>query len=173
VTREALSAALEQAGPDGMVCWVARQYRTAHRRPEQYGWVSEGPDAQVQRLWLKERPSAEAGVVIGTFSFPSAARAAQDIEALIASGRRVRNEFYLDSLIGELLEQGRPVVALHADPFVSVGTPDEYESVRYWQAAFHQWPLHPYSVANDPMVAAADRATLDRGFRRPFATASR
>lgn len=173
VTRDALAAALELAGADGMVCWVARQYRTAHRRPEQYGWVGSGADGIVRQLWLKERPTGEAGVVIGTFSFPTAVRACADIEALVASGRRVRGEFYLDSLIAQLLEEGRPVVALDADPFVSVGTPDEYESVRYWQAAFHQWPLHPYSLASDPMVAVTDRARLDRDLRRPFETAVR
>ncbi len=59
----------------------------------------------------------------------------------------------------------RPVVALLLDSFVSLGTPDEYETFRYWQSCFHKWVHHPYALAADPMVPPTVRADLDRGFR--------
>jgi CTP:molybdopterin cytidylyltransferase MocA len=174
-----LAAALEAAGEDGLVVWVAPGYRLARRRPRQYGWVTwdEATEAGVGRIrqtWLKQAPDdpAAAGVIIGTFTFPTAARATADVEALLASDETVNGEYYLDSLVRRFLAGGRPVVALLLDSFVSLGTPDEYETFRYWHSCFHKWVHHPYALAADPLVPPTARADLDRGFRDfvPFAS---
>jgi NDP-sugar pyrophosphorylase family protein len=163
----AFTSAVERAGADGLVVWVAPGYRLARRRPHQYGWVSWDASDLVQQAWLKQEPDdlQTAGVIIGTFTFPDAAAAASDVDQLMADGETVNGEFYLDSLVPRLLAQGRPVVPLLLDSFVSLGTPEEYESFRYWQSCFHKWPLHPYSAAADPLVPATSRVDLDRAWR--------
>jgi NDP-sugar pyrophosphorylase family protein len=174
----AFAAALAAAGDDGLVVWTAPGYRLARRRPQQYGWVTwddAGPQVgAIRETWLKQAPDdpAAAGVIIGTFSFPSARRAVADVEELLASDETVNSEYYLDSLVRRFVAAGRPVVALLLDSFVSLGTPDEYETFRYWQSCFHKWVHHPYALAADPMVPPTARADLDRAFRdfRPVAT---
>jgi NDP-sugar pyrophosphorylase family protein len=163
----AFEAALAAAGDDGLVVWVAPGYRLARRRPKQYGWVTWDEDGLVDRTWLKEAPddAAASGVIIGTFTFPSAAGAVADIDELMASDETVNGEYYLDSLVRRTIAAGRPVVALLLDSFVSLGTPDEYETFRYWQSCFHKWVHHPYALAADPMVPPTARAALDRSFR--------
>jgi NDP-sugar pyrophosphorylase family protein len=163
----AFAAALAAAGENGLVIWTAPGYRLARRRPQQYGWVTWDDDALVRQTWLKEAPDdpAAAGVIIGTFTFPTAEGAVRDIEALMASDETVNGEYYLDSLVRRFLAEGRPVVALLLDSFVSLGTPDEYESYRYWLSCFAKWVHHPYALAADPMVPPTARADLDHSFR--------
>ena len=163
----AFTAAVEAAGEDGLVVWTAPGYRLARRRPQQYGWVTWDEAGLVDRTWLKEAPEdpSVAGVIIGTFTFPSAERAVADCAELLASDETVNGEYYLDSLVRRFLAAGRPVVALLLDSFVSLGTPDEYETFRYWQSCFHKWVHHPYALAADPMVPPTARADLDRSFR--------
>jgi NDP-sugar pyrophosphorylase family protein len=167
----ALDAALAAAGEDGLVVWTAPGYRLARRRPQQYGWVTwETAGEQVglvQQTWLKEAPDdpSASGVIIGTFTFPSTRAAVADVEELLASDETVNGEYYLDSLVRRFSAAGRPVVALLLDSFVSLGTPDEYETFRYWQSCFHKWVHHPYALAADPMVPPTVRADLDRAFR--------
>jgi NDP-sugar pyrophosphorylase family protein len=163
----AFEAALAAAGEDGLVVWTAPGYRLARRRPQQYGWVTWDDAGLVERTWLKQAPEdpAASGVIIGTFSFPSVTGAVADIESLMDSDETVNGEYYLDSLVRRTIADGRPVVALLLDSFVSLGTPDEYETFRYWQSCFHKWVHHPYALAADPMVPPTARADLDRAFR--------
>lgn len=170
----AFRAALEAAGDEGLVVWIAPGYRLARRRPQQYGWVTWDDAGLVRKTWLKEAPEdfGTAGVIIGTFTFPSAAGAVTDVEALMASDETVNGEYYLDSLVRRFLAEERPVVALLLDSFVSLGTPDEYETFRYWQSCFHKWVHHPYALAADPLVPSTARAGLDHAYRDFVATAS-
>lgn len=163
----AFEAALRTAGDDGLVVWVAPGYRLARRRPQQYGWVTWDDEGLVDRTWLKQAPDdpAAAGVIIGTFTFPSVTGAVSDVTELMGSDETVNGEYYLDSLVRRFVAAGRPVVALLLDSFVSLGTPDEYETFRYWQSCFHKWVHHPYALAADPMVPPTHRAELDRRFR--------
>lgn len=167
----ALQASIDQVGADGMVCWTAAGYTHALRAPHQYGWVRADQDGMVIHDWMKREPDhPDAVVVIGTFTFGTAAGARHAIESMMADDDRVNGEFYLDRLIGRLRDAGKPVIAIAVDSFVSLGTPAEYESARYWQSCFNGWPLHPYKLAADPAVPPRWRARLARSMERPFET---
>lgn len=166
VDAEIIERLFTEVGPEGLVVWLARPYHLAARRPEQYGWATVDDAGEIGKVWLKQSPGdSEAGVIVGTFGFGSAAGGRRMIESLMADGETVNGEFYLDSLVRRALTAGTPVKGLIIPSFVSVGTPTEYQTVRYWQSCFHKWPLHPYSVATDLMVAAADRMDMDHLFR--------
>lgn len=166
VSGPAFDAALAAAGPDGLVVWIARPYHLAARRPAQYGWVTLDGDS-IGDVWLKQEPTGpDAGVVVGTFTFASRDSGISQIQELMDADIRINGEFYLDSLIELLLASGRRVVPLILDGFVAAGTPDEYETVRYWQSCFHKWALHPYALAADPLVPPTERADLDHEWRR-------
>lgn len=162
----AFAEAVAAAGPDGVIPWVAWPYHAANRKPGQYGWVGgDRASGRIDRVWLKQQPEGDAGVMIGTFSFGSRDGAIRMIRALIEDDERVNGEFYLDSLVGRALRAGTPAVALRTESFTNLGTPAEYEAALYWQSCFHKWANHPYSLAADPMVAPTARRTLDHAFR--------
>lgn len=164
ISRQDFDEGVAAAGPDGVVPWVAWSLHAARRRPEQYGWVVGRP--RIAEVTIKGDPnSVDAGVMIGTFTFASAASAIKQIEALIDDDERINGEYYLDSLVRRAVDNGRPAIALGTRTFASVGTPSEYEAVLYWQSCFHKWALHPYSLAADPLVPPLARADLDRRFR--------
>lgn len=167
VSMNGFSALLDDLRDDDFIVWVARDYRLAERSPNQYGWVRLASNGEIAECSLKQSPSSfeHAAVIIGNFTFGSRAQAIKDIESLIEDDVRVNGEFYLDSLVPRLLEQGRRVRALVVDSFVSLGTPVEYESAKYWQSCFHKWSLHPYSLAADSHVPVHSRAELDKEFR--------
>ena len=169
ISRAAFDSAIDEAGEHGIVAWLATPLHAARRKPQQYGWAGT-TGSRIDNVWIKADPSPHpAGVIIGTFSFPSARAAIEQIEALIADDERVNGEFYLDSLVGRALSDGRPAIALEVNTFASVGTPTEYESLVYWQSCLHKWAIHPYSLAGDPLVPATSRMTLDARFRRESA----
>lgn len=173
VAAEALQEAIDRAGPGGLVCWTASRYAAAQRRPQQYGWVQIDPEGNVRRAWLKSDPGDEtASMIIGTFTFGSVEGGRRAIRSMVEADYRINGEFYLDGLIPRLLEEGLPVVTLDVDSFVSVGTPAEYESVRYWQTCFNGWSLHPYKVAADPTIPSTWRARVAHEMAKPFRTVS-
>jgi NDP-sugar pyrophosphorylase family protein len=169
VTTSQVDSAISACGPNGLLVWVSNPYHSASRKPESYGWVTYNAEKQVTGEWIKANPPIpQAGVLIGTFSFGSRDYAIEFIEDLIEQEITVNGEFYLDSLVRLQLDSGMPCIALEVPSFVSVGTPEEYESVRYWQSCFDKWPLHPYKLKNDPMVSQADIMQLAAEFRKPY-----
>lgn len=160
IDRESFDRALDRAGDDGIVVWTAPPYPAAARQPEQYGWLSSSG------IWLKQAPKdLDARVMVGTFTFPSRDSAIAAIVELMESGERLNGEFYLDSVARRMAEQGVPVVSFSALTYLSVGTPSEYETIRYWQSCFHKWVHHRYSLISDPLVPTSALADLDHRFR--------
>jgi hypothetical protein len=57
----------------------------------------------------------------------------------------VNNEFYVDSAIAVLLEQGRRAVIFDVDHYICLGTPDDVRTFEYWERYCRQTPHHPYA----------------------------
>lgn len=164
------SATVEQAinsvGKKGLLVWAAQSFNVAKRNPEKFGWVDVDFNGMITQSWIKENPSgANPKMIIGTFGFGSVDYAIKSIEKLINSNKKVNGEFYLDSLIQVQKESGNICRCLLIDSFISVGTPEEYESAKYWQSCFDKWPLHPYKLINDPMLDQKDIAAISKEFR--------
>ena len=60
------------------------------------------------------------------------------IEKFLKTAARVNGEFYLDSVLNFAIENGWKVIALKPEWFISLGTPDEYETYLYWEAVFKE-----------------------------------
>lgn len=166
IDNQTLIEILAEVGPQGLIIWASDPHHAASRKPEQYGWVSYDLEGNCLNTWVKQVPEAERkAVMTGTFTFGSQKYAAKSIEDLINDGVTVNGEFYLDSLVQRQIDAGLPCRVLLTPSFVSVGTPDEYESVLYWQSCFDKWPLHKYKLANDPMVDQKDIARISKSFR--------
>jgi hypothetical protein len=67
-------------------------------------------------------------------------------DSLIAQNRRVNNEFYVDSAVEVLVEQGRRAWIFDVDHYICFGTPDDVRSYNFWAAYFNRAPDHPYQL---------------------------
>lgn len=157
--------------PNGVLTvWVTEPTPFALSRPENFGWLGVSNGAVVAAL--KKAPDFEnPRVITGAFTFSSPEVFEKLTSRLIHSGVKVNGEFYLDSLAEIAQDLGIGVRLFEPKLSISLGTPYEYETFRYWQSCFDRWPSHPYSLELDPMIASHDipsvRAELAATKHRP------
>jgi hypothetical protein len=82
--------------------------------------------------------------IIGAFWFREARFFLEAADSLIRQNRRVNNEFYVDTTIEVLLEQGRRAKLFDVDFYICFGTPDDVRSYEFWANYFHSAAHHPY-----------------------------
>jgi NDP-sugar pyrophosphorylase family protein len=127
--------------------WTFRNHPHANRHPKQYGWVRATSDGAVQgiscKVPLSEDIRHDPGI-IGAFWFRQARFFLEAADRLIAQNRRINNEFYVDSAIEVLLEQGRRAKVFDVGHYICFGTPDDVRTYEYWAAYFRKASHHSY-----------------------------
>lgn len=139
-------------GVDAVV-WTFRNHPHANRHPQQYGWVQAAPNGTIERVTCKvplsDTPQRDPGI-IGAFWFRQAGFFFEAAEALLTQNRRVNGEFYVDSTIEVLLEQGRRAKHFDVEHYICFGTPDDVRTFEFWSRYFHRAPHHPYHNGRHP-----------------------
>jgi NDP-sugar pyrophosphorylase family protein len=116
--------------------------------PEEYGWVNfDISSNKISQVKLKEKPDNFINweVFTGSILAKSAHNLSELIKEIFHRDLKVNNEFYLDSVIDVAVSLGCRVIRREANLFISLGTPNEYQSFRYWESCFINWGGHPYS----------------------------
>jgi len=155
---------LRVCAPDVTV-WVTEPHASAKSRPEMFGWVrSQGE--HIRDVFVKQAPSGEGDhhVISGVFTFRDETVFAECWKRLQQRDGRVNGEFYLDSLLEDALALGFTCSLFKVDGFLPWGTPEDYETFRYWQSCFHKWNSHPYRLENDWRVLPDEVKTLSQSF---------
>ncbi len=118
--------------------WVTKPSEFAIKSPEQFGWVSLDTNGNVSESWIKDEPPfpREKFVISGTFYFGDVLGSIELLKSYLKNGSSVNGEYYLDSLLEYAKQNSWVVIGLIPDWFVSLGTPDEYETYRYWESTF-------------------------------------
>jgi dTDP-glucose pyrophosphorylase len=118
--------------------WVTKPSEFAIKTPKQFGWVSLDTNGNVSESWIKEEPPSprEKFVISGTFYFGDVLGSIELLKSYIEKGNTVNGEYYLDSLLDYATQNSWNVIGLIPEWFVSLGTPDEYETYRYWESTF-------------------------------------
>lgn len=134
-----------------LIPWVSRTSPYALRAPESFGWVIQ--EAGLVDSFIKTDPKdSRAKVLSGAFTFSSKEDFALLFEELKKRDIKVNAEFYLDSMVAVAADLGFQVRTFEPEFCLSLGTPYEFETFRYWQTAFDQWDSHPYTLDSDPFV---------------------
>jgi dTDP-glucose pyrophosphorylase len=122
--------------------WVTQPSDFAIKHPMQFGWVELGADGVVSKSWIKEEPLTpqEKFVITGTFYFGDVPNSIDLLKDFLVQGMTVNGEYYLDSLLEFAQRSGWKVFGLIPEWFISLGTPDEYETYIYWENLFIQRP---------------------------------
>jgi NDP-sugar pyrophosphorylase family protein len=118
--------------------WVNEPSEFALSHPNQFGWVTLNSGEEVTKSWVKVAPSTnhKVYVISGTFFFGDDQEAVDLIESFLQKNILVNGESYLDSVLAFAKESGWKILGFKPKWFVSLGTPNEYETYRYWESVF-------------------------------------
>jgi NDP-sugar pyrophosphorylase family protein len=123
------------------VVWTFRHRSFVQRNPDMYGWVKVDSKGCVRGVSVKKSISSDPfndHVIMGIFYFKKTKYFLEAASKMHKKNTRVNNEFYIDSCIGELLDDGRKVKIFEIKDFVGWGTPDDLKTYEYWQEFFDQ-----------------------------------
>ena len=126
------------ADPDvDCLVWTFRNHPHANRNPQQYGWVRASSDGEIRgiscKIPLGDDVWRDPGI-IGAFWFRRARFFLEAADQLIAENRRISGEFYVDSAIQVLVEQGRRARIFDVQHYICFGTPDDVRTYEYWDS---------------------------------------
>jgi bifunctional N-acetylglucosamine-1-phosphate-uridyltransferase/glucosamine-1-phosphate-acetyltransferase GlmU-like protein len=115
--------------------------------PTQYGWVlCEKNTNKINKVKVKDKPDNDNwDIFTGAIIVKSSRKLSTLIEVLLSENHKINSEYYLDQVIEVAIEAGLNVKKKEADLFISLGTPNEYESFNYWLNCFRDWKAHPLS----------------------------
>ena len=141
----------EMDGEKFLVIWATEPSPFALRTPHSFGWVTI--ENERVEAFIKVPPTTEhAKVISGAFTFSSRSHFSELYRSLRETETKVNGEYYLDSMILIAQELGFKVRIFEPEFCLSLGTPYEFETFRYWQTAFDQWGSHPYRLELDSFV---------------------
>ncbi|UKJ08242.1 NTP transferase domain-containing protein [Solitalea lacus] len=138
------------------IIFTFRHHISSKNNPQMYGWIKTDENDNAVKVSVKvpisENPFNDHAIV-GTFYFRKIAYFKKALQSLLEKDIKVNGEFYVDSLMGELIDLGLNVKVLEVDDYICWGTPEDYETFVYWQSFFHKASWHPYRLESDITVS--------------------
>ena len=134
-----------------------------------YGWVKTDLKNNAIEVSVKIPISTnpyEDHAIVGTFWFKKVEYYKIGLQNLLKKKITVNNEYYIDSLMGELIKMGLRVKVFEVNNYICWGTPDDYKTFNYWQSFFHKVQWHPYSLHNDITVNKEKLDVLDKKYKK-------
>jgi len=136
-----------------VIVWGVRGSASSQINPQMFGWIDE-VDGDIKNISVKtplKKPETDP-IVLGTFTFRKPEVFFAAIERMYERNGKVNGEYYLDSMINDVISLGYKCKFFEVDSYLSWGTPNDLRTFEYWQSCFHKWKGHPYKLANDNMI---------------------
>ncbi len=168
INKEKYNRLIRDKNVDAII-FTFRHHISSKNNPEMYGWVKADLLNNALSISVKKPISKNPyndHAIVGTFWFRQVEFFNIALNKLIDDDIRINGEFYVDSLMGELIKIGFNVKVLEVDNYICWGTPNDYETFYYWQSFFHKAKWHPYSLEKDPTVNKSKIINLDKKFRK-------
>lgn len=149
------------------IIFTFRHHVSSKINPQMYGWVKTDNNNNATGVSVKNPISDNPyndHAIVGAFYFKKVAYFNSALQNLLIKDIRINGEYYVDSLMGELIELGLKVKVFEIDDYICWGTPDDYETFVYWQSFFHKVPWHPYRLEKDITVEKEKREKLDKKY---------
>ena len=158
---------IEDENVDAIV-FTFRHHVSSKNNPHMYGWVKTDNNENATGVSVKSAISDnpyDDHAIVGTFYFKKLAYFNQALKSLLDKNLKVNGEYYVDSLIGEIIEFGLNVKVFEIDDYIGWGTPEDFQTFVYWQSLFNKVPWHPYTLEKDITVNKDKIKELDISFR--------
>ncbi len=116
-----------------VIAWVTCDYAPSIYQKNQYSWVKVTSDGKISKLSVKDAdPHSSDRLLIGNFSFCSAAIAKELIDEMLKNKFNSNQEAYLEWVIDIALKSGHRVGTIEVRDFWAIGTTSEYKTLQYW-----------------------------------------
>jgi dTDP-glucose pyrophosphorylase len=116
-----------------VIAWVTSDYAPSIYQKNQYSWVKVTSDGKILKLSVKDAdPNSNDRLLIGNFSFRSAAIAKKLIDEMLKVRSESTQEAYLEWIIEIALKSGHRVGTIEVKDFWAIGTRSEYKTLQYW-----------------------------------------
>lgn len=115
--------------------WTYRGEPHVLLKPKAHGWARVAGERLLEvscKQPLSDQP-LEDHALSGFFAFRSARLMLDGIDRLVASGLRINNEFYMDSVPNVLIAEGHRAVVFEAIKYIGWGTPADLDHYRKWE----------------------------------------
>ena len=128
-----------------LIVWSRKTTATATKNPEMYGWIKDKNNLITSTSIKKPfKTKNNTSIITGIFTFKNQKVFQLGYQSLIKNKSTINGEYYLDSIINELLNIGKKCVVFQVDHYLSWGTPNELKTFEYWESCFNLWKNHPY-----------------------------
>ena len=157
---------IEDKNVDAII-FTFRNHVSSKSNPQMYGWVKTDNKNNAIGVSVKVPISKKIHkdhAIVGTFWFKKVEFFNQGLKNLIDKNIKINNEYYVDSLMGELINLGLNVKVFEVDNYLCWGTPNDYETFIYWQSFFHKAQWHPYNLQKDSTVNKEKIETLKKKY---------
>lgn len=149
------------------IIFTFRHNNSVENNPHMYGWVKNHNDDAIKvsvKKPISKNPFYDHAIV-GAFFFRKIRYFNNALKELCKKNIRVNNEYYVDSVMEEMILLGYKVKIFEIDYYIGWGTPNDYRTFLYWQSFFHKVSWHPYSLEKDSSVNKSEIKNLDLQFR--------
>jgi NDP-sugar pyrophosphorylase family protein len=146
---------IEDKNVDAII-FTFRNHVSSKSNPKMYGWVKTDHKNNAIGVSVKvpiSKKTHQDHAIVGTFWFKKIEFFNQGLMSLIDKNIKINNEYYVDSLMGELINLGLHVKVFEVENYLCWGTPNDYETFIYWQSFFHKAQWHPYNLQKDKTVS--------------------
>ncbi len=155
------------------VVFTFRNHISSKQNPQMYGWVLVDDELNATGVSVKvpiSNTPYNDHAIVGAFYFKKITYFKEALNSLMKKDIKVNGEYYVDSMMGELINLGYKVKVFEIDHYISWGTPNDYETFAYWQSYFHKAPNHPYFLEKDPTVNQEKKEFLQIKYNTFFQT---
>jgi NDP-sugar pyrophosphorylase family protein len=159
---------IENKNTDAII-FTFRHHISSKNNPHMYGWVKVDDNDNAIGISVKipiSNNPFEDHAVVGAFWFKKVEFFNNALISLLDKNIRVNGEYYVDSLLGEIIKLGLNVKVFEIDDYICWGTPDDYETFIYWQSFFNKVSWHPYSINKDITINQEKIKILDDKYKK-------
>ena len=158
---------IKNKGIDAII-FTFRKHISSKNNPHMYGWVDTDNQDNALSVSVKKPISNDPyndHAIVGTFWFREVSIFNQALEKLVDKCIRVNGEYYVDSIMQELIELKFNVKVFEIEDYICWGTPNDYRTFCYWQSFFHKALWHEYCLNSDPTVSKDKLNLIDEAYR--------
>jgi NDP-sugar pyrophosphorylase family protein len=137
-----------------VVVYTFRNNTAVKNNPNMYSYVKVDKNNNILGVSMKEPISdkpEEDHAIVGSFVFKKSKYFIDGLNNMYEKGIIFNNEYYADLVIEECVKMGLKVKAFEVE-YMCWGTPDDYETYKYWQSYFHKCKHHKYTIDKDPTM---------------------
>jgi NDP-sugar pyrophosphorylase family protein len=137
-----------------VIVWTFRNNPASRNNPNMYAWLETDENDYIKTVSCKNFDTTKhdikkSHVIIGTMFFRKTHYFTDGLHENYKENIRTNGEFYVDDVINRNIEQGLKVKAFEVENYICWGTPDDYETYKYWQTFFDKCDWHEYCYDKD------------------------